>query len=640
MLAGTNNGGEINYVNINTATITSKHDKGVGAIVGLNSGAGTIKNCQLSAIDITGTKNVGGAVGLHQGKTIEDVDVTTVTISGESELGGLVGTAMKADNGSYSPEIKSSTVDGGTITASKSTSAVDNIRGETSGWISSYSTRADSYFKDGANAGGIVGNLSTNAKLTNSQVLKITVNAIIGAGGVVGLVESTAEVNNNNVNFTGTTASDIVVGNVDDGSYVIGGIAGINKGTIKGSSNSKAYVTLGKNRTDITTRHDAAIGGVAGVTMGGTIDGVTIESSTLYGNKLIGGLVGYAFSGGKVTNSEFKNSTIYSQSRYDMDEFNGFVSDLKLGITSNTGFTDTNFKTHFGLGGDNATLFNSDYSIYYYAMEYGGIEPKLGTSTNIQGKESFKVLIGLLSGGYGTAPSFTGSSATGSVIKDLYDEYRTYVVDVTSYSIAGSPNSTTFSRKIQKGIRKFDTNANESKFYHGSESYKKYTDAFNDIPGTDSVARGKNGKTSSVSSTPTSSYTAFTAYTLPTLMSAHRDASKAEKDLFVYMEDAYNTFFTHYAVGNYYRSGDSYASITSSSVTSLKNTYAFLKMKDETYPGLVWQTGAEAQKVSATTEVDTKSVTYYGTDKWFNAIPLNSFKDISFTDTGGGNNYK
>ncbi len=644
VLAGTNNGGEINYINITSATISSNQDGGTGAIVGLNAGAGTISNSNLTTVTISGSKNIGGAVGLHQGKTLDNISISAVTISGTSELGGLVGTAQKPDNGSYNPEIKNSTVKDGTITASKATSAATELRGTTSGWSGSFNDRASTYFKDGSNAGGAVGRLSTNSKLTDSQVLKITINTPIGGGGVAGIVESSAEINNNNKNFTGTTASDIKIVGSSAGSYVLGGIAGINKGTIQGNKNSSVYAEIGTTRA--TDRHDIALGGIAGVTDGGTIDGVTVKSSTLYGNKLIGGLIGYAFNGGKVINSTFKDSVIHSQSEYDMDEFDGKMPDLLLGIPSDTDFHNTNFNAYFGLGGDNADLFNCDYTINYYEMEYGGVEAKVGANTSytIKGKEKFKVLLGLLSGGHKTKPDFTGSTSSGSQIKDLYDEYRIYAVDVTDYKVAFSPNKTTFSRKIQKGIRQFETNADDSNFLHGGDDYKKYVDKFNELGRSKTFYDSYNGYNRNVLERYTwsagSKYNTSGGYsgyiTAHSLFTALRDASKNSTDGLMYAKANYDELWT--SRYNYYRYYlySSYSDAKSKeSANSDMAKYEYLKIIDYSYPGLTWISGG--QSVTLTDECSTQSKTYEGKDKWGHAIPLGSFKNIKFTDMSADN---
>lgn len=661
VVVATNSGGAISYVNISDATINSSHEAGVGAIAGLYTGAGSISNCELTKITITGTTNIGGAVGIHQGALISDISITDVSISGVNNLGGLVGTSQKTTGSTGEVvEIKNSVVNSGTIDSSLSTDAISKIRGTTSNWISKHADYATTYFKSGANAGGLVGHLNEGAKLSNSQVLKITINAAIGAGGLVGLVDSGAEVNNNNKNFTGTTASDIQLIGSDAGSYVLGGIAGINKGTIKGNSNSSVYAVIGKDRhiegedrskvgeKASNNRHDAALGGIAGVTDGGTIDGVIVESSTLYGNKLIGGLIGYAFNGGKVTNSKFQNSTIYSQSEYDIDEFNGQMqSDFKLGIGSNTSYHDTNFNERFGLGGDNAKLFNCDYTKQYYVMEYGGVESKVGENTvcTIKGKEEFKVLLGLLSGGHAsTKPDFTGSSSNNSQIKGLYDEYRNYVVDVRDYKVAFSPNWTKIARKIQKGIRNFDTAIDSSYFYHGGDAYKKYTNKFNELGREDYTYTNSSGYSSTAYPlrTSTSSDTKYQAsgysngtYIIHTLFTALKEASKSNQDGLTYAQNNYNEIwtnkYTYYRYCYYSYSEQSHeASVTYANNQML--AYEHLNIKAYSYPGLEW---LDAGTVKDTTEVAIDEVQYSGHNKWGAPLPLNVFVNTKFTDTSG-----
>ena len=85
------NSGTIENLTLENVDITGNEN--IGGLVGSNN-EGTIENVSVENVTITGTDNVGGVVGSNSG-TIENVSVENVTITGSNNIGGFIG----SDNG-------------------------------------------------------------------------------------------------------------------------------------------------------------------------------------------------------------------------------------------------------------------------------------------------------------------------------------------------------------------------------------------------------------------------------------------------------------------------------------------------------------------------------------------------------------
>ena len=261
-----------------------------------------IRNVVLDGVDVSGNDNVGGLVGLNYG-TISGSTVSG-TVSGDGSVGGLVG----SNNGTISESTASGAVSGdgsvgglvgsnnGTISESTASGAVSG--NDRVGGLVGLNERVTTYFSDGR--------VETREGTITNSAASGTVSGNDNVGGLVGLNYGT---------ISGSTVSGTVTGNND-----VGGLAGSNGGAISysetsgdvsGNDNVGGLVGWNARANNIvgtisnsTAEGDATgrfyVGGLVGLNAG------TIEDSTASGNvagvRDHGALVG-ANDGGTITNS-------------------------------------------------------------------------------------------------------------------------------------------------------------------------------------------------------------------------------------------------------------------------------------------------------------------------------------------------
>lgn len=611
-VAGVNDGGTINKITINTTTLTGSSAGQIGGAVGKNTGAITFVN--VNTPTITGKFNLGGIVGSATNGLIKFCEIDKVTVTGtENNLGGAVGSSIPG-SGSVVSIIGVKVKGDSKITNSKTVDLTSIRSGISNTWTENITNKVTAYNgeSNSLNTGGLVGQMAKNTTLAASKVEKVTVKAETTAGGLVGRNDSGATITYKDgsylytiSSFTATDASKIVV----EGKANLGGLVGLNKGTITGASTkTTVYAKVGTSRT--SDMYDSAIGGVAGSNWNGTISNVGVVSSTLYGSRLVGGIVGYV-SGGTVTYNAFNSSTINYQSEYDMDEDIGYMgTNLKLGIgSSGASWSSNNFNNYFGLGGKSGTsIFDGLSGSADFVIEYGGIETKLGSNTSIRGKQAFSFYVAFILGANVGGTHSDTNTSTSSSIKGIYDTYHNYVVDMTDHKDAGQ-NHSRLNRWIDKYKRTFDIPSTSTQFNIGNSSYKKYTSTFNDYNGD----------------------TYMYGYYLD---SETAKAAKAGTDTLKYLyETSYQTIWNSYY--NYYMNNVSY---NTSSATNYANTNAdktpCKKLKDASYPGMTWSSAVYVERVKSLGEK-----TYYGKDKWFAELPWGMWKNVGFEDMDhGGDN--
>ena len=488
-LAGTNSGTITNVrVNGNSAikNTSSTTTSGVGGLVGYNSGTidnSSINNEMINSVTVEGYVNVGGLVGYNSGKILGSNntyidEINSVIVKGNQNVGGAVGYSNGGEITNIS--VISSTVnnrelDPFQISISESDYGTWKLIENT--WTSAYkdlinssgSKLATSY----SNMGGVVG-LLNNATLNNPKVTSSSIVGQANIGGIVGY---------NDGGIISTTLSTWTSGDVIvDGKFVTGGIVGFNYknpnnsysvARIEGvSTKSSISVTVG-NKSNM---ENASIGGVVGTNLAGSINNIKVENSKIYGSKLFGGVVG-ASTNGSIDNVSVDNTQLIYHSNIDMDGHNGDMGDtLMMGVTTGATWNNNNFNRYFGLGGEGSQIRNADYTIGAFVMEYGGLDPKLGTNNQILGKGKFNLLFGFIAG-VSNNTTITNKSSSNSKITGVYDTYTTYVSNVDDWN-KWQRNWTTISRYTCQGTRYFTINSQE-KFYLGSDDYIKYTDKFN-----------------------------------------------------------------------------------------------------------------------------------------------------------------
>jgi flagellin-like protein len=224
---------------------------------------GEVKNVGVINVNITGESDVGGLVGDNDEGTVSN-SYSTGNVTGESNtVGGLVG----ANDGNISNSYSTGNVTG-------ESNRVGGLVGANDGNISnSYSTGNVTGEKW---VGSLVGR-NSKGNISNSNSTGNVVDANI-AGGLVGY------------NWEGNISNSYSTGNVT-GAYHVGGLVGRNDGTV-----SNSYST-----GNVTGESDR-VGGLVGYNTYGTVSN-SYSTGNVTGEKHVGGLVGYNNDGSTISNS-------------------------------------------------------------------------------------------------------------------------------------------------------------------------------------------------------------------------------------------------------------------------------------------------------------------------------------------------
>ncbi len=342
---GTLNG---NCYSISNLYINRPTESGVGLFG--NIFAGTITNIGLNNISVTGNSDVGGLAGYIEGYI--NNSYSTGTVKGTYAVGGLVGVKIGGNiNNSYSA---------GTVSG-------DN------------------------DVGGLVGE-TVHGSINNSYSMG-AVTGVSEIGGLVGFNEEN-DINNS------------YSGGVVTGGSMVGGLVGINFGGIINNSYSKDAVTgyiavgglVGKNiygnisnsySTGNVSGDDSYTGGLVGQSDSGSINN-SYSTGAVYGDIGVGGLAGS--NGGVITNS-YSTSTVFGSRGVG-----GLVGGNTGSITNsyNLGIVD-GYLSVGGIAGSNSGSISNSYN-------QGAVEGYL----NVGG------LVGYNNGG-----SIINSYSTGGVSGDL-----------------------------------------------------------------------------------------------------------------------------------------------------------------------------------------------------------------------------
>ena len=210
-------------------------------------------------IGLFGEVSVGGIV--------QNIGVTSITITGYNYVGGLVGYSSGTVSNSYST---------GSVTGN---AFVGGLLGY------SFDTVSESYSTVSVNGGDTLGGLVGRNKGTVSDSYSTgSVTSVTGNNGVGGVVGW----NSGNVSYSYS------IGDVSGG-WGVGGVAGSNFGNV-GYSYSTGSVT-----------GDKWVGGVVGDSSSGSTVSNSYSSGSVYGSIYVGGLVGQSYDC-TVSNSYFTGS--------------------------------------------------------------------------------------------------------------------------------------------------------------------------------------------------------------------------------------------------------------------------------------------------------------------------------------------
>jgi filamentous hemagglutinin family protein len=246
----------INGLTINNTSLSST------GLFGDTASAATVENVNLTAVSITGNEYAGGLTGVSNATVVNSSSAGTV--SGNFYIGGLLG------------------INGGIVDES---SSAGTVRGNSGG----------------GEIGGLVGESQYGNILdcsSSANVLAGAANSTAFVGGLVGL----------NLASIGDSSSSGTV----TGQDIVGGLVGYNEGGTVANSNSSSPVTggldvgglVGQNTGTVTQSYatgaingDSSIGGLVGTNNGGTIT-QSYSVGSVNGLNEVGGLVGANVSGG------------------------------------------------------------------------------------------------------------------------------------------------------------------------------------------------------------------------------------------------------------------------------------------------------------------------------------------------------
>ena len=295
-----------------------------------------ISNIEISNSSIHGKRDVGGAVGYYNspGKISNSIKILNSNISVNSSnsayMGGLIGTM-------YSGNIVDSFVYGGIINSSHIDSKdVGGLVGQLSNLASISNSYSNVTIQNyGNNTGGIIG---TYNSISGKEISRLySLGKIVGndyVGGVIGhlkgggeLKESYSESNIVGKKYVGGIAglleeedsrilSTSYNGTIN-GTENVGGLVGLNNGYIVNSYSNGVF----KNGNPTTCTTSSKIGGVAGSNDGNIENSYSTMEITAC--NYVGGLVGYNGDDGKVSNSFYTGSISNNNKTFVIGRVNG-----------------------------------------------------------------------------------------------------------------------------------------------------------------------------------------------------------------------------------------------------------------------------------------------------------------------------
>ena len=300
---GTFNGNNYTISNL-FINLPSMNDVG---LFGQTSGA-TIENVGLVNANITGQNNVGGLVGDNSSHSSIANTYATGNVNGSSYVGGLVGF-----------NVSSSSIDNSYTTGSVNGS--DNYIGGLVGFNYNASSIDNSYASgsvsgSGWGVGGLVGG-NTSSSIANSYATGNVSGSGWGVGGLVGVNANSGHIDNSyatgSVNGSGNDVGGLVGYNIFlssiDNSYA--------SGSVNGSGNNVGGL-VGYNIFLSSIDNSYASGNVSGTTYVGGLVGNNYKSSIITNSfatgsasasSNVGGLVGYNHDSSSIDNSYYTDSS-------------------------------------------------------------------------------------------------------------------------------------------------------------------------------------------------------------------------------------------------------------------------------------------------------------------------------------------
>ena len=367
-------------------------------LFGDTGNSATVENVNLTNVSVTGSAYAGGLVGVNDATITSCTSSGTVT--GDVYVGGLLGINAGAVTGSSSA---------GTVIGNANSTAVGGLVGEAQfGSISNSTSSATVTVGSGSDdTGGLVGlnlapvtNCSTTGSVTGDEVV----------GGLVGWNESGT--------ITGSGSSSTLNGSLD-----VGGLVGTNSGSISTSfatgsvdGSSVAGGLVGWNDAGtITTSYATGpvtgltqIGGFAGTNEGSIANCSSIGAVNAPGfSDQVGGFVGWDDSG-TITDS-YTTGTITTTSG-EASEVGGLVGADSSGTYINAFWDSSTAGVTLGVGTDSS---NSTSGVL--AASTANLMSESYITTNSTGSPPWDFVNTWTTNGGATTPQLSGVGSGGSI---------------------------------------------------------------------------------------------------------------------------------------------------------------------------------------------------------------------------------
>ncbi|MGM0635136.1 MAG: T9SS type A sorting domain-containing protein [Bacteroidota bacterium] len=262
---GTLDGATIQNLNFTGATITGNSN--IGVLAGIVQNNTTVSNIDITTSSVTQNEgielqNIGGVAGSVQNSNLSEINLDATITSEGINTGGIAGAV---DNSILTNLIVAGTISGnnetgGVVGFAQNSTSIDNAN------VSASISAND----DSENIGGIAGQLTNSSVANSSLTTAISIPTANNLGGIVGNMD-TGDLSNNSV------GSVSISGNND-----VGGIVGV-ASTVNLNDNTNQASVTGTNN----------IGGIAG-SLSGTDSSLSANSNetVIDGADNVGGIVG------------------------------------------------------------------------------------------------------------------------------------------------------------------------------------------------------------------------------------------------------------------------------------------------------------------------------------------------------------
>lgn len=358
--------------NIFNLNINRDTEKNVGLFSVVGNGA-VIRNVTLVGGSIKGRDNVGALAGSVQGSAQISNIMNSASVTGNSDVGGIIGSATSTDQKTL---VFKNLVNTGTV-AGTAEGAENNAGGLigslTNGTLSGTSYNLGGVTGKGCNVGGLVGKASdaTLGDGTNLIYNRLNVSGLYNVGGIVGSMKNTtvqnAE-NSGNVTAAGFTTETYEYhsaqwkqnskDSIKKETVNIANAGGI-AGTASGGSNISDVQNSGDVSSGIDTKDNGGytfytagnVGGIVGRAENTNITDATNTENDVRGAHNVGGIAGYFGSTGTENTDVTYTITRGVNNGGDILATGAVDKDTKESTTSNELTRKDGFITEYVRGG-------------------------------------------------------------------------------------------------------------------------------------------------------------------------------------------------------------------------------------------------------------------------------------------------